>query len=319
MLSHLFDHVIVETTGLAEPAWLGMFLRGRLSERFEVRSVVCVVDCDLWEQQRTKCFNRSIEEEQVALCSTLYLAQKNALQPRSNEDKVVPELLSLMQSYQGVLAESGTADDVIVRSRDDTDDTVRKVFFASSSKPRWNGFKANVSPDDYFNLATPTWRHQKYWECGSLIGVVALSEEHSDAVLRWVRSIAPRWLRCKGVLFLSDSLTRIELDGTAGVLSCTVAGMWNPETEIPATKLSFVGTKVQSFSLRDELKAFTKGAVELQPTVLYSSPPPHVDTKLQRAVLLLVGAVIALLPGVERWRLWIYLALCIYTYLSFIR
>jgi hypothetical protein len=150
---------------------------------------------------------------------------------------------------------------------------------------RWSCDPVLALEPAYFSAPVPFARHQTLLTAGSLINVQVLSTEHLESMLRWIRSQPPFW-RMKGTLYLEQG-RRVILDRAhEGPLLVLDGRPWKNTEEVPANKLVFIGREVDATLLKTLLCVAT--GLDMQPTVLYSAPPPVVDTPSQRVALLLL-------------------------------
>lgn len=286
--THLLERVVVETTGLADPACLRPLIAMR--ETFVLESVVCVVDAGTFGSSPTLSVSgtRSIEHEQVAFAS----------------------LVAVVTKQSGVLFEDGIVHAVapLVPTRTVTRDEF--VMMSAVTRPAPSSW-ASLYPD-YFSEPTPFGRHQDRLMCASLVGVDALTRAQLSKLMEWLSSLS--WVRLKADVHILQG-ERVLLDGVDGVVTQRKG---SANHVLPCNKIALVGVAgvlQDSYALKQSLES--AHGIVLQPTVLYSAPAPHVDTSMQRWILMAACATILIVPGIH-WttRAWFLFALALYFWLS---
>lgn len=264
-----WSRLVVESSGLADPAFLRVFLV--LNHLYRVDSVVCVVDAhsfahhDAWAADGS---TRSIEHEQVAVASLLLLTH-----PLDAATQI-----SSYFSQRSVLV--GPLDDV--------------PQGALLCDTNWRFEVLLQQIPSYFNDPTPYRRHQQRYTWANLVNVQPMTPENIAHVLEWTQSVP--FVRCKGMLY-SDAGKRIALDGYRGRLITDDAGSWDPSAHIPANKLAFVGlAEYMEDSAQLKLSLEKTTGIVMHPTVMYSAPAPEVDTWTQRIIVLILLAAIFMVP-----------------------
>ncbi len=293
--SERFDRLVIETTGLADPACLWPLLA--LRETFRVDSVVCVVSAELFDSlpKLSSSGLRSIEHEQVAAASVVAVVNCGDQRKLKETERQVRAIEPLIQ---GRLV---TSDDALI-----SDAVLRPGM--------WSFDEVMGKEPDYFSEHTPYRRHQDRLACSSLVGVYPMTDEQLEACLSWLSTQS--WMRLKGRLHRLDG-SRVLLDGFRGTLHRAVMSPQTEPGDSPCHKIALVGETdclPSSAQLQRELEAHCR--VKLQPTVLYSAPPPPVDTTTQRVVLAAAAAVSAVAPVSSSVRVWTLAFLAVYFALS---
>jgi G3E family GTPase len=263
-----FDRLIVETTGLADPAMLRPLVED--VHAFRVDTVLTVVDLARFSMLPATCPSggRSLEYEQIALSSAVIAV-------RGGDCVLDAAALAAVAAVPSYGAPRATLDSL-------GPEAAAALFGAGAA---WSHDAVLAVAPAYFSAAVPFARHQTLLSAGSLVNVQVVTAQQLHAVLQWIRSLAPFW-RIKGTLYLDEG-RRVILDGAHDAALAVLEGRpWKPTEEIPANKLVFVGCEVDVARLKGSLCECA--GLAMQPTVLYSAPPPVVDTPLQRIVLLLL-------------------------------
>ena len=299
LLEHLqgqsCPRIIIETTGLCDPAFLRSFLA--LHSSFRVDSVICLVDADTFGEidAITATGLRSIEYEQVAVASLVIVNRPLALLD-SIPSLVATRSIKVMDSF-----DSKTVQDLLLRGTG------------------WNAQQILATDAHYFDDATPYRRHQERYTWATLVNIQSLSSSQAESVIEWI-STSVSWIRLKALIYV-DNGHKIVLDGCRGVVHRIEGGEWRVEEEIPSNKFAFVGYQ-EYLSESSELVMHLETAcgVVMQPTVLYSAPAPQVDTFWQRSFIFAILIILALSswPSGET-RLWLAGAVLIYFILGAIR
>ena len=290
--SQNFDRLIVETTGLADPACLWPLLAMR--EMFVLDSVVCVVNSSSFFAWSSLAVSgvRSIEHEQIAFASVVAVVGEE--EKKDSCSKAVSEILPLFSS-RIVTRDDSVMMDAVLRPKQDS----------------WSFSTLLSLVPDYFSEPTPFTRHQDKVACASLVGVDVLTEDQLVRLKIWIQGVP--WIRVKAHLYVAGRGC-VRLDGLHGILSES----FGSSDEVVLNKIAFVGfagVLPESFALKADLEA-SKGIL-LHPTVLYSAPAPLVDTTLQRLALFAVCLIVMFLPNIENsTRIWCFAFVALYFWLS---
>jgi G3E family GTPase len=282
-----FDHIIIESTGLADPAFLKPVLER--SERFVLHNIICVVEPSMLGMLKGENGLRSIEEEQLAIASIVVVPTKQ------DTNICFPKAYS--EGRKVVAMEEAI-----------------KSFF-SLKNPQWSIRDVVASDARYFAEKVPYRRHQKVVSWASLINVRPLSEEMFGRLLGWLKSVV--WMRLKGTVYIEGG-RKCLIDGFKGnVRVIDLPEGWKAAQEVPSNKLAFVGLgEFMSSSFELQLQLEKDLGLVMQPTVLYSAPAPKVDTFWQRFVVLLTAGAVQLTPVHLDYKIWMWLALVVYLFLS---
>jgi G3E family GTPase len=289
--AHLFDRVVVETTGLADPACLWPLWA--LRETFVVESVVCLVDRKWFGLLPALSAGglRSIEHEQVAFASVVGVVSSGSLDDLNIVNGIIPMIGSRVVTNE-------------------EHQLISAVLAPVSGSFSLQSILA-LNPD-YFSEHTPYSRHQDNFMCASLVGVDRLSDDQHGKILAWISSLS--WIRIKAQLHLKNGLC-LRLEGVRGVFRQSQ----EVTEEAVSNKIALIGvTEIlpDAFVLQKELERLHD--IVLHPAVLYSAPAPVVDTTGQRLVLIAVGLIILFLPGDVDWKYrgWGLASLVLYFVLS---
>lgn len=268
--------IVVEMGGLADPAWMGVLLSDAvLRTRTELDSVVCVVHGPTFAQEPREAAVaglRSLQWEQVAISSCVVHVDAT---PASRA------LLATRPRYlEGSLLLEWPAQRAAV-----------EAAVLAPCVP-WRVQPVVAADCAYFEEAVPYRRHQSLLQGACMVDIHPLSAAQWEAARVWLVQLAadPRVHRLYGTLFVADG-RRFIVDAARGrPLVCVPGELWDAMRDVMATKVALIGEGVDSVSLCRAMQSAT-GITTLHPTVLYTAPPPRIDTRAQRTALLVTLAL----------------------------
>lgn len=304
------DHLVIETTGLADPAMLKPLVEG--SHVFEVVSVVCVVDCASFGLVPPLCASgdRSIEYEQIVVSSAVVFMSTGD----PTKDAFAWDTVRTLPMYSAR---------AVLLDHSQQEELVRQSFWGCGAAVAWTVDNVLRNDPHYFMAEVPWRRHQTHLSCVSLINLQELGDMEFQSLCSWAVAL-PAGIRVKGSFFLTEGVRKL-VDGFSGGASSTplliVDGKrWKASEQVPVNKLVLVGPGVEPEQLKSHLQLVT--GLKMHPTVLYSAPPPVVDTPLQRVAICIILLGIIAFSIMSPWGggamfKWASLfAVLIYTYLS---
>lgn len=309
--SQRFDRIIVEATGLADPAFMRPLLE---EEAFVVDSVVCVVRAEVLPMLPLTAANnklRSIELEQIAFASCV-VVWGDQISVASALETISRVALPYLSNRVIVTCDGN----MTYPSR-----LAQHMFPSSMEKDitLWTSQPIVALDSSYFKALVPHRRHQDKVHSLSLVGVGPLPLDAYHRVLRWASQVS--CIRLKGTLYIEEEVGggqyKMLLDGAWGQIEEEKGQSWNTGEEIPANKIALIiEGEPATQELQHQLERAT--GIAMHPTVLYSAPPPNVDTWTQRLILVAVLVIVWFLSpeALSEYRMWFFWAWLLYFFMS---
>ncbi|HEY9652012.1 MAG TPA: GTP-binding protein, partial [Coleofasciculaceae cyanobacterium] len=228
-----FDHLVIETTGLADPAPViqTFFVDEDMREQIQLDAVVTVVDAKhIWEH-----WDSSEAQEQIAFADVILL---------NKTDLVTPEQLDELE--QRIRAMNAMAKTYRTRHSDLEMDSILGV----------NAFDLNraLEIDPQF-LSEDAHEHDESVYSVALVESGALDGEKLQ---RWMSQLlqtqGPDIFRMKGILNLAGEDHRFVFQGVHMLFEGTRDRAWKPE-ETRKNELVFIGRNLDEAKLREDFRA----------------------------------------------------------------
>jgi G3E family GTPase len=230
---HKFDHLVIETTGLADPAPViqTFFVDEDMREQMQLDAVVTVVDAKhIWEH-----WDSSEAQEQIAFADVILL---------NKTDLVTPEQLDeLEKRIRGMNA-------------------MAKVYRTRNSELEMdallgvNAFDLNraLEIDPQF-LSEDAHEHDESVYSVALVESGALDgEKLQQWMSKLLQTQGPDIFRMKGILNLAGEDHRFVFQGVHMLFEGTRDRLWKPE-ETRKNELVFIGRNLDEAKLREDFRA----------------------------------------------------------------
>lgn len=227
-----FDSLLIETTGLADPAPViqSFFVDEVMQVHTELDAIVTVVDAKhIWEH-----WDSSEVQEQIAFADVLLL---------NKSDLVTPEVLQTLEQR--------------VRSMN----AIAKIYTTQNCDVNLNAVLGVKAFDLKQALSIdPQFLEEAAHEHDESVSSVAITEPgavSSDKLNRWlyqlVQAQGANIFRMKGIMNVDDEERRFVFQGVHMTLDGRPGKPWKP-TETRRNELVFIGRDLNEAALRDEFR-----------------------------------------------------------------
>jgi len=230
---HKFDHLVIETTGLADPAPViqTFFVDEDMREQMQLDAVVTVVDAKhIWEH-----WDSSEAQEQIAFADVILL---------NKTDLVTPEQLDELEKR--IRAMNAMAKVYRTRNSELEMDALLGV----------NAFDLNraLEIDPQF-LSEDAHEHDESVYSVALVESGALDgEKLQQWMSKLLQTQGPDIFRMKGILNLAGEDHRFVFQGVHMLFEGTRDRLWKPE-ETRKNELVFIGRNLDEAKLREDFRA----------------------------------------------------------------
>jgi G3E family GTPase len=229
-----FDHIVIETTGLAKPASLCRFFLGDspLKAHFELDGVVTVVDAFFGTSQMVQF--REVKE-QIAVADVVVLNKMDLAEERP-----------LAQLKEWILSLNPTAPVIEASNAEVPLDKILGI----------GGFKLEGKD----SILTPS--DHDHGHDSDIVSVSIIEDRPLDRgkFIKWLDELVAMeggdLLRYKGLLWFAESPERTILQGVHMIRELTPGGPW-PSDATPRNELVFIGRRIMA----DVLTEGVRGAV----------------------------------------------------------
>ena len=228
-----FDHLVIETTGLADPAPViqTFFVDEEIQTQLNLDAVVTVVDAKhIWEH-----WDSDEAQEQIAFANVILLNKTDLVEPQQLE-----ELEQKIRSMNGIVKIYRTQNSEI-----DMDSVLGVRAFdlekALEIEPELLGEDAHEHDESVFSFA-----------------IVESGKVDLEKLNNWLSELlqnqGPSIFRMKGILNVANEDNRFVFQGVHMIFDGKPDRPWKPE-ETRKNELVFIGRDLDSEKLRQDFKA----------------------------------------------------------------
>ncbi|MBD8006291.1 CobW family GTP-binding protein [Bacillus norwichensis] len=231
-----FDRVLIETTGLADPAPVAQtfFMDRELSEKFEVDSIVTVVDC---RHVSRHLDDKDEAQEQIAFADVVVMNKLDLLKR--------DELLPLEKRVSGI-------------------NPTAKILYAENCKLDLNevlgikSFELNHKLDLHPHLLEEYHHHHHHDDKISSVSFVEERPLDRSKLNRWMSYLIQEkgedLLRYKGILYVDGVEERVVFQGLHMLFAGKPDRKWREE-EVKRSQLVFIGKNLDKKELKRQFRA----------------------------------------------------------------
>lgn len=228
-----FDHIVIETTGLADPAPViqTFFVDEDMREKLELDAVVTVVDAKhIWQH-----WDAAEAQEQIAFADVILLNKTDLVTPEQLDEleKRIRGMNAMAKIYRTRNAEIGIEALLGVKAFD--------LDRALEIDPNFLGEDAHEHDESVYSVALV--------EQGALDG-----EKLNDWLSELLRTQGPDIFRMKGILNMAGEDSRFVFQGVHMLFEGKPDRPWKPD-ETRKNELVFIGRNLNEAKLRQDFLA----------------------------------------------------------------
>ncbi|MGK7875917.1 MAG: GTP-binding protein [Xenococcaceae cyanobacterium] len=228
-----FDHLVIETTGLADPAPViqTFFVDEEVQSQMDLDAVVTVVDAKhIWEH-----WDSNEAQEQIAFADVILLNKTDLVSPEELDEleKRIRGMNAMVKIYRTRNCDVGMDSVLGVKAFD--------LQRALEIDPEFLGEDAHEHDESVFSFA-----------------IVESGTIDFDKLTRWINKLlqtqGPNIFRMKGILNIAGEDCRFVFQGVHMIFDGTPDRPWKPE-ETRKNELVFIGRNLDEAKLREDFKA----------------------------------------------------------------
>ncbi|ACB50838.1 hypothetical protein cce_1488 [Crocosphaera subtropica ATCC 51142] len=228
-----FDHLVIETTGLADPAPViqTFFVDEDMRDKIQLDAVVTVIDAKHIEQH----WDADEAQEQIAFADIILLNKIDLVtsEELNQLEKKLREINRMAKIYQTQNTEIAMNYLLGVQAFN--------LNYALEIDPNFLSEDAHEHDNSVYSVA--------FIESGQLD-----MEKVSNWISNLLRTQGQDIFRMKGILNIAGMNERLVLQGVHMLLNAKPDRLWKPE-EIRRNELVFIGRNLDEMQLKEELKA----------------------------------------------------------------